>query len=510
MTILYKMHNEYIDIDIDKIIYNKPENPTGSNSRLIPKNDTGDIITGGYIGRLSQKTSINKKDDDEYIDIDLGDLFIKASVMQESIDYLNGGFSLFSSCKKYQLVENLDDNDELMNSLFPSNIVGSGAYKRVIQLSSSIQNLPSDSEIGYYIEKAIQVAAASGAAVATLGAGGDMLVNLLFTIKHALVMAARIITTINEIVEMITVQHNEPAQEQSDGTAEKSEAVTKVDPDAVRFLSDLLNIDFRDGPNGVECWIKQIFKLYKTDQTNIFVCNILQKIYPSLVEFISNMIGTMVPNAGVVVSSAIVMVMNTNIGKKMAMGRVISMLKKQYKKIPKNLKKMIQDPDLLEKTMTDGFEGLQSVLRDIFKYDEDMPVGEVPVEGEPVEDVPVEDVPVEDVPVEDVPVEDVPVEDVQVEGEQVEGKPIEGGLFIPGYGIMKRVASKTANLTVLPALKGISTLTGLNKLIGPKLRVMDQGISMITKNSRLIAYILHKMLAFTFALLYTLQQCPIS
>ena len=64
-------------------------------------------------------------------------------------------------------------------------------------------------------------------------------------------MAAKIINKINEIVSTIT---------QNKGESDNNK---KIDPDAVRFLSDVLNIDFRDGPSGVECWVKQIFEVYR-------------------------------------------------------------------------------------------------------------------------------------------------------------------------------------------------------------------------------------------------------
>lgn len=117
------------------------------------------------------------------------------------------------------------------------------------------------------------------------------------------------------------------------------------------------------------------------------------------------MIATSIPNLGATAGMIIIRMMQSNAGKNFMMGIVIKRLNKFYRKIPKKMRRILKDPEKLEK-----------MINKYLKY---------------------------------------------------------GGII-----------SK--------------------KLLG------DTGISdTIINSTKLIAYMLHKMLAITFALLYVFKKCPV-
>lgn len=330
-------------------------------------------------------------------------------------------------CKKYKLVGDVTNVEDIMRILIPIDILNGNSYKMITSIANSINSTIPEEEQKYYIEKITQIIVASSAAVVSGGLGGDMVVNFLFTIKKAIDMAAKTILIINEFVDMVTT---------------KSLNGIEVDKDAITYVSDIFNINLEDGIEGVECWTRQLRKKYDKENTRVFVCDILRKIYPHAVEFIGNLIGTMIPDVGVVAGTTIIYMMKTNMGKNKMIGDIIRQLKKQYKKISKKMRRMIEDPDNMEKFIKENIEYLEKIMN-IF---------------------------------------------VNKQG---------GGLI--------KILSKTVGKIARPITGTIAHMTGLDEYIN---RLSDM-TKIISDNAKLIAYIMNKMIALTFAMLYTMKECTI-
>jgi hypothetical protein len=157
--------------------------------------------------------------------------------------------------------------------------------------------------------------------VATLGAGGDIIISLLFTFKSILDLIATIITNLNDIIH---------------------------DEGATRLLYDILNVNFLGGPFHVKCWIRYIIKEYGGDTTTYqTVCSFFNKIFDKLANFMGNALGAMIPDS-IGVPGIIIPILIKNF-KSGAINTIESQINKYYKKIPHDISLMIKKPRLLKK-----------------------------------------------------------------------------------------------------------------------------------------------------------------
>lgn len=386
--------------------------------------------------------------------------------------------------KKYKIITDTQDMEDVLSKLIPVSIINGDVYTTIIELTEKISQLTPSTTTGYYSEKILQILTASGAAIVTLGAGGDMIVNLIFTIKNGLVFISKIIQLIDEVIGTVTTQNN-------------GEKV--IDPDAIKLISNLFAINFEDGVTGVECWVRAIMKNAKTEGNYLFICDLLQRVYPSMVDFIANMIGTMIPDAGVFVKEAIVYMMKKETGKRIIIGQIIRLLIKNYNKIPRKYRKMIERPDDFEKMMTTEYKTLQKILYDTFgdinntQYTErENKRGEnIEHENEQVENI------------------DVEHENEQEVNSDIEQNTIqEGGLF--PISIAQRVGKHIGSRIGKEAARIVGRTTGLDNVIIEQMTNLNNAAEYIMSNAKLIAYILHKMTALSFAILYILKECPMN
>lgn len=397
---------------------------------------------------------MNQMDEGEIIDIDIDNLLYggnNRSYISIDLSYLNDidfeetnkiiGGGLFNWCKKYPIIEDEQQVSNMMEKLFPSSLVNGTAYKIIISLSEQVSSLSPKTTTGYLTEKIVQASSATGAAVATYGAGGDMAVNSVFTIKDGLIFAAKLIKMINDLSKTLLEK--------------KQDRTSVVSKDAIKFITNLISIDFKGSINGVECWVNDIMKYFKNTQARVFICEILQQLYPELTNFIANLMGTMIPNVGVVVKESILYIMKKNIGKNIMLNSVIKNLKGQYKKIPKSFRKMLENPELLEKNMLDTYKSFQNEIYKLFP-------------------------------------------DVK---RQHDDTVQSGGLFIPGRSLITKTAKK--------ATKFVGSVTGLDRVIIDQLVSIDKFMISFVGNIKLITFMLHKMLAMTFAILFVLKSCHV-
>ncbi|ARF08822.1 hypothetical protein Catovirus_1_872 [Catovirus CTV1] len=125
--------------------------------------------------------------------------------------------------------------------------------------------------------------------------------------------------------------------------------------DSKRIMNDLFNIDFKDGPFGVKCWVEYILDKYGND--NVFLkssCAVFNKllstIYDKLISFISKTISFAIPDGGIggVLFSGFVSVLKCK-----TYDFALLRLNKAYDKMSYNKQLLFEKPDLMKKTLDD-------------------------------------------------------------------------------------------------------------------------------------------------------------
>lgn len=189
-------------------------------------------------------------------------------------------------------------------------------------LSSALSIIDTDSSLIKSIGvNLLRITSSIALDVATLGAGGDIIISLLFTFKSVIDLIGTIVTHLNDIMH---------------------------DTEAMRLLYDILNINFLGGPFHVKCWIKYILREYGSD-TPVYqtVCDFFHKIFNKLANFMGNAFGAMIPDSigipGILVP---MLIKNFKAG---AINIIEVQINKYYKKIPRDLKIMLNKPHLFKK-----------------------------------------------------------------------------------------------------------------------------------------------------------------
>jgi hypothetical protein len=209
-------------------------------------------------------------------------------------------------------IENAEDLD-------PDTYVGL-LREKLERVRKPFELLSPKSNIGKLALGVARVSAGVGAAVATLGTGGDAILNLVFVMKDSIEVISAVM---QQLIEMVD------------------------DTQALRFIYDVFNIDFRDGPFGVSCWIKFILNTYGEDsQVYISVCSFLNIILAKLADFIGSLISSMIPNSVGLVGMIVAEVMKH--AKKGAFDMAISKLNYYYNKIPADKQLLLQNPQMMK------------------------------------------------------------------------------------------------------------------------------------------------------------------
>jgi hypothetical protein len=338
-----------------------------------------------------------------------------------------------------------------MDKIFPMSIVGSQAYDIIMQINDQINALSTNSTIQYYLEEIVQIVASAVAIAATGGAGGDMIVSAFFTVRHGIAMSSKIIGMIDNIKKKLVV----------DFIDESGNKQASISPETVQFLGDFFNIDFEDGPEGVECWVKAIFRKYRKQQMTVIMCDIISEaqLFETLGQFIANFIASSIPDAGYLVKKSIEKLMQSKMVRKVVMMNIMKRFKKNYKKIPKKTRLMIQKPELFEEAFMEKYLLVRK----------DFTSKEFPIQNDN--------------------------EEQQINIEQ------NGGIFRKiGLKQLSNIGEKVRGV----AGKGVGYVI---KQVGVGDQLFEQ-IDPIMMHSKLIAYTIHKMLALSYAILCILKKCP--
>ena len=351
-------------------------------------------------------------------------------------DRMHGIYGMHGrGCKNPKLVKEVSEKFNFLDKLIPSRLLESKGYAIIKETARIISAISPESMSGRAIELILRAIVATAAAVASLGAGGDIIVNTLFTIKKGLFFIASVILFFDDFFQTISVAKEDIADTVQIGTedeltkmkeAAESKGMTEntqeliesvkieeikddveianelnqkenidekidlppekeeeievkeggelmlsnfsggervMDPDLKRFVADIFQIDFKCGPNGVGIWVKKIFKTYKFEGRNLPICDVLAPIYPAFSGFISNAIGGLVPDIGVVAVTTIEMLLSSRRGRKLILKGLIFIVNTFYKQIPAKYRKMIQNPDLFAKKIIKTFTKLKFQIR---------------------------------------------------------------------------------------------------------------------------------------------------
>jgi len=504
-----------------------------------------------------------------------------------------------------------------------------------------ISSISPQSISGQAIELILQAILATTAAVGSLGYGGDIIVNMLFTIKKGLFFVASIIlffdnffgtlsvekedltetmqigtekelrqtkekideskliqeTTLNAFDQIVILEEkddlvvaneinqaeniNEEIESEDTGESEilteellqEGGAEREIDPDLKRFIADIFQIDFKCGPNGVDKWVKKIFKTYKIEGRNLPICDVLAPIYPAFAGFISNAIGGLVPDVGIVAITTLDLLMTSKKGLKIIFKGLIFIVNSFYKQVPKKIRKLIQSPELLDKKMKKTFDRLRMQLRYIVglkvsKFRREPCFKRASADGKEqglndgINDKYSE---MKATNIEKIPITLEKIERIKetmrtnyFTGNKCHDEGFEFG-YVSGYfggfnkskknierrmninndheeekeeseeyipegiegGTILQAAIKVANPTILykklifavgkkvakKVARRVTIATKLNKVIEKRIDYIESMLGQLIENSKILVHMIHKLLAFAYALMYIFREC---
>lgn len=233
----------------------------------------------------------------------------------------------------YELTQGEVSIYDVISNFIPMNKINySGELDYVEYIGGTIQMLSNifsvispTSGMGVLLDKGIQIVSGIALDVVTAGAGGDMAVNLIYTIRNGVNFTLSIINMVIDLFQRA------------------------ISPENLQLVNDVLSIDFEDGPMGVECRVKYI--MAHRDFQGSFLCEIFRPIYPKMVEFIGAAISASMPDTAGIPGVIITRIMQKDIGKNAAITMIINKLTKQYNKIPKIFRRQFQDPELLRESL---------------------------------------------------------------------------------------------------------------------------------------------------------------
>lgn len=125
------------------------------------------------------------------------------------------------------------------------------------------------------------------------------------------------------------------------------------DPESRRIVYDIFNIDFRDGPFGVKCWVDFIMSKYGSNTLLMQkVCMIFNKImdiiYKRLVKFLSKALSFAIPDGGV---SGVLFDTILSFMKSKTFSYALSKMEQAYEKMSYDTQLLFEDPILMKATL---------------------------------------------------------------------------------------------------------------------------------------------------------------
>lgn len=226
-------------------------------------------------------------------------------------------------------VEEHGDPRDVMQSL----------YNKIDKISSPLSILDENTTGEKIVVQGAKILTSILADVATVGAGGDVIVSLLFVIKNVLDLIKKLLDGVNKLLN---------------------------DNNCARFIYDILSIDFRGGPKNVKCWIKYILDQYGRDlQAYEYICSFFDFILEELANLIGNMLGVSIPDfAGL---PGLVIPMLIDKFKQGSLKYIEKKLDKYYRKMSKKHKALIRNPKAFKQYLNKKIKH-KSFKKTIYKF----------------------------------------------------------------------------------------------------------------------------------------------
>jgi len=356
----------------------------------------------------------------------------------------------------YPLVEYVPSKDQLLGTVFPSNVFGSLDSEYFRTFSSTLSKLNSDDNMTALVQTTVKTVTAAVAGIF----GADAAPNLIFTITDASVMAVQIFDTIVKIVAKA-----EKVITKIEKKASKIKSVAnKVDDDMLRLIFDIMNIEFTDGIVGVKCHIKYLLKEYRKKGVKITVlCELFKPIYNSMIKFIGSVASTAMPGSFGAPRAILENLAKSKLGRRVVIGLIISKVTNYYNMIKKNrnlpeeLRNMFEDPDIMAKY-------IQCIIAN----------------------------------------KNCP-EKIEKETKK-KSKKGSSFSFRPQLRLGISLNPKKQMMKVIST--GAERISGVSRIIAENIPAYQESMVIISDGSGMFAYMVSKMFAVSIALLYVFQACP--
>lgn len=225
-------------------------------------------------------------------------------------------------------------NKDLSKALENLMNVTDGVDDQVVRIISILDKLDSiisvidpESTLGQVAMRTLQTALGAIATVAGVGIPLDIIVNLVFTIKDAIAFVIKILNLVSYIFKIL-------------------KQICPAEREILMFyIYDILNINFETGPIGVKCQYEYIKQKYPTHETlDLILCKLFAVVYMKFTAFLSNAISTSIPYNFGLVSHAIYLILKSGAAKNAAFNIITKKTIKFYNKVPPFMKKTIQSP----------------------------------------------------------------------------------------------------------------------------------------------------------------------
>lgn len=293
----------------------------------------------------------------------------------------------FECKKKYPMYDQdkLPNIGEILEKIVPSNWInnrikeGKSIEKVINEIIIYLEKMNSifvfldeseGSNLTKGIKTTIKISLSIGSAIASLGQGGDNVISIPILITKSIKILSKIFSkiqkiimkiynilkklidklnkinnTIKNIINVVDVIHSE-----------KDSLIKNIKNKSnhMRFIFDLLNINFKGGPFHCRCWMEYLMNIYINDNSDLeemmeLICiinDIYKELNKDIIHFIGVTIDVIVPDTlGLAGSLAPLLENYSYIIYKNVRDQITY---NYYKNIPKNIQIILQEPEKLK------------------------------------------------------------------------------------------------------------------------------------------------------------------
>ena len=233
------------------------------------------------------------------------------------------------------------------------------------------------SKVSQVLKSTTKIGLSVGAAVLTLGMGGDKIVNVPFFITKSINMTTKTFNKVSKVTTKITKTIKKLSNDLKKIESTVKKVVDKVEvidknkdelisnlranKQQIAFIYDLFNVDFSGGPEKCKCWVEYIMKYYISSNDRIkdiymLLC-IMNDIYlainKAIIGFIGSALDMVIPES-MGIAGTIAPLLET-FSYVIYRGVRNKLSNDYYNNIPENIRDMIQHPEKLYIFIDDKF-----------------------------------------------------------------------------------------------------------------------------------------------------------